>query len=348
MESGELRMVDYSFPNSQLSIRNSQLSSIMKTETPLSIDLKGLTKTYENGKVIALNDISLEVVKGELFGLIGPDGAGKTSLFRILTTVLLADKGTALVNGFDVVKDYQSIRNRIGYMPGKFSLYQDLSVEENLDFFATLFGTSIDQNYDLIKDIYEQIKPFKDRRAGKLSGGMKQKLALCCALIHKPEVLFLDEPTTGVDVVSRRELWDMLRKLKKQGITILVSTPYMDEAVLCERIALIQNGKIMTVDTPGNIVAAYPVKLYAVKAFNIYNLLTDLRQNERVESCYPFGEYLHVTLKNSSEDEARKLQEYADGKQHGNIEIKLVEPTIEDSFIRLMNENKEKQITSAI
>ena len=314
----------------------------MKTENTLSIDVKGLTKTYDNGKVVAIDDISLEVKKGELFGLIGPDGAGKTSLFRILTTVLLADKGAASVSGFDIVKDYQAIRNRIGYMPGKFSLYQDLTVNENLNFFATLFGTSIEENYGLIKDIYEQIKPFKDRRAGKLSGGMKQKLALCCALIHKPEVLFLDEPTTGVDVVSRRELWEMLRKLKKQGITILVSTPYMDEAVLCERIALIQNGKIMSVDTPENIIAAYPVKLYAVKASNIYKLLTDLRKNEQVESTYPFGEYLHVTLKNNNEQGAGELNVYAHQKEHTDVEIKLVEPTIEDSFIRLMNDNRNK------
>ena len=226
-----------------------------------AISVNGLTKTYDKGKVLAVDNVSFHVEKGELFGLIGPDGAGKTSIFRILVTVLLADKGDASVDGFDVVKDYQSIRNRIGYMPGKFSLYQDLTVKENLNFFASLFGTTIDENYDLIKDIYEQIKPFNNRRAGKLSGGMKQKLALCCALIHKPEVLFLDEPTTGVDVVSRREFWDMLKKLKKQGITILVSTPYMDEANLCERIALIQNGKIMSVDTPANIIAAYPVKL---------------------------------------------------------------------------------------
>ena len=249
-----------------------------------SVTLQHITKTYDKGKVLAVDDVSLDIDKGELFGLIGPDGAGKTSIFRVLTTVLLADKGTASVDGFDVVKDYQAIRNRIGYMPGKFSLYQDLTVKENLNFFATLFGTSIEENYDLIKDIYEQIKPFNNRRAGKLSGGMKQKLALCCALIHKPEVLFLDEPTTGVDVVSRREFWEMLKKLKQQGITILVSTPYMDEAVLCERIALIQNGRIMSVDTPQNIIATYPVKLYAMRAHNIYKLLSDLRKNEEVES----------------------------------------------------------------
>ena len=265
-----------------------------------AVTLQNITKTYDKGKVLAVDNVSLEIEKGELFGLIGPDGAGKTSVFRILTTVLLADKGTASVNGLDVVKDYQAIRRRIGYMPGRFSLYQDLTVKENLDFFATLFGTTIEENYTLVKDIYEQISPFNNRRAGKLSGGMKQKLALCCALIHKPEVLFLDEPTTGVDAVSRREFWEMLKKLKLQGITILVSTPYMDEAVLCERIALMQNGRIMSVNAPQNIVASYPVPLYAVKAGNIYKLLNDLRNSEEVESCFAFGEYLHVTLSNNN------------------------------------------------
>jgi ABC-type multidrug transport system ATPase subunit len=302
-----------------------------------SVQAEGLTKTYDQGKVLAVNNVSLNVEKGELFGLIGPDGGGKTSIFRILTTVLLADKGTAAVQGFDVVKDYRAIRNRIGYMPGKFSLYQDLTVQENLNFFATLFGTTIQQNYDLIKDIYEQIKPFNDRRAGKLSGGMKQKLALCCALIHKPEVLFLDEPTTGVDVVSRREFWDMLKNLKRQGTTILVSTPYMDEAVLCERIALIQNGRIMSVDTPGNIKAAYPTSIYAARADNIYKLLNDFRNNEKVDSAYPFGEYLHVTLKNETEYGIEQLNQYSAHNAHTHLEIKLVAPTIEDSFIRLMN-----------
>jgi ABC-2 type transport system ATP-binding protein len=206
----------------------------------MSITIQNISKSYNKGKVQALQDISLEVKKGELFGLIGPDGAGKTTLFRILTTLLFADSGKASVMGKDVVQDYKYIRNNVGYMPGKFSLYQDLTVAENLNFFATIFGTTIEENYDLIKDIYVQIEPFKNRRAGKLSGGMKQKLALSCALIHKPEVLFLDEPTTGVDPVSRKEFWEMLKRLQQKGITILVSTPYMDEAALCDRIALIQ------------------------------------------------------------------------------------------------------------
>src|SRR6186997_989368 len=232
-----------------------------------AVIVENIIKTYGKKKeVTALSDISFNISKGELFGIIGPDGAGKTSLFRILTTLLLADSGKVSVEGLDVVKDYKAIRKRIGYMPGKFSLYQDLSVEENLNFFATIFNTNIEENYDLIKDIYVQIEPFKKRKAGKLSGGMKQKLALSCALIHRPSILFLDEPTTGVDAVSRKEFWEMLKGLKKQGITILVSTPYMDEAVLCERIALIQHGKILQIDTPEAIIQSFPTKLYAAKS----------------------------------------------------------------------------------
>src|SRR6187397_3372655 len=236
-----------------------------------SVVVENIIKTYGKKKeVTALSDISFNVSQGELFGVIGPDGAGKTSLFRILTTLLLADSGKATVDGFDVVKDYKAIRKRVGYMPGKFSLYQDLSVEENLNFFATIFNTSIEENYDLIKDIYVQIEPFKKSKAGKLSGGMKQKLALSCALIHRPSILFLDEPTTGVDAVSRKEFWEMLKRLKRQGITILVSTPYMDEATLCDRIALIQEGKLLSVDTPGQLVASYPGTLYGVRSDTMY------------------------------------------------------------------------------
>jgi ABC-2 type transport system ATP-binding protein len=302
-----------------------------------SVELINITKTYNNGEVKAVDNVSFEVRKGELFGLIGPDGAGKTSIFRILTTVLLADSGTATVEGFDAVKDFQQIRNRVGYMPGRFSLYQDLTVAENLNFFATVFGTTVEANYELIKDIYDQIKPFNDRRAGKLSGGMKQKLALCCALIHKPEVLFLDEPTTGVDVVSRKEFWEMLDKLKKQNITIVVSTPYMDEAKLCDRIALIQGGKIMSIDEPARIVASYPKPLFAAKAGNIYKLLGDLNSDPEIESCYAFGEFLHVTL-HSEQDSELALQEIAGKYEHQGLEVKKVTPTIEDSFIRLMRD----------
>lgn len=305
-----------------------------------AVTLQHIHKTYNDGKVVAVENVSFEVKKGELFGLIGPDGAGKTSIFRILATLLLADKGKASVAGYDVVSGYRDIRNRVGYMPGRFSLYQDLTVKENLDFFATVFGTTIEENYVLIKDIYDQIQPFNNRRAGKLSGGMKQKLALCCALIHKPEVLLLDEPTTGVDVVSRKEFWDMLKRLKQQGITILVSTPYMDEANLCERIALIQKGKILSIDTPEKIIRSFPVQLYAAKSDNIYRLLNDFRENEQVDSCYAFGEFLHITLKQQDENSAAALQHYAEAKQHGNIVIKTITPGIEDSFIRLMNEKK--------
>jgi len=310
-----------------------------------SVVIKNLVKTY--GDLKALDDISFEVAKGELFGLIGPDGAGKTSIFRILTTLLLADSGTANVEGCDVVKDYRQIRNKVGYMPGRFSLYQDLTVAENLNFFAAIFGTSIEENYDLIKDIYDQIKPFSDRRAGKLSGGMKQKLALCCALIHKPEVLFLDEPTTGVDVVSRKEFWDMLAKLKKQDITIVVSTPYMDEAKLCDRIALIQSGKIMSIDKPETIVKNFPKPLFGAKAENIYKLLEDLRSDNAVESCYAFGEYLHLTLK-SEDSNPQTLIELAEKYQPDGLVVELITPTIEDSFIRLMNEHSDNETLKEI
>ncbi|PJJ08292.1 ABC-type multidrug transport system ATPase subunit [Flavobacterium sp. 1] len=300
-----------------------------------SVIAKNIIKTY--GDVKAVDDVSFEIKKGELFGLIGPDGAGKTSIFRILTTLLLADSGTASVEGHDVVKDYQAIRNRVGYMPGRFSLYQDLTVKENLTFFATVFGTTIEENYDLIKDIYDQIKPFNDRRAGKLSGGMKQKLALCCALVHKPEVLFLDEPTTGVDVVSRKEFWEMLAKLKKQNITIVVSTPYMDEADLCDRIALIQGGKIMSINEPQVIVQNFPKHLFAAKSDDIYALLKDLRADPTIESCYAFGEYLHFTLI-SDTDEKLVLKEISNKHNHEGFEVKRITASIEDSFIRLMKE----------
>lgn len=300
-----------------------------------SVIAKNIIKTY--GDVKAVDDVSFKIKKGELFGLIGPDGAGKTSIFRILTTLLLADSGTATVEGHDVIKDYQAIRNRVGYMPGRFSLYQDLTVKENLAFFATVFGTTIEENYDLIKEIYDQIKPFNDRRAGKLSGGMKQKLALCCALIHKPEVLFLDEPTTGVDVVSRKEFWEMLAKLKKQNITIVVSTPYMDEANLCDRIALIQGGKIMSIDEPQVIVKNFPKPLFAAKSDEIYTLLKDLRADSLIESCYAFGEYLHFTMI-SDTDEEQILKEIANKNNHKGFEVKKITASIEDSFIRLMRE----------
>lgn len=224
-----------------------------------AIEAIGLKKSY--GDVLALKGISFEVGKGEILGLIGPDGAGKTSIFRILTTLILPDEGRAVVDGLDVVEDYKELRTRVGYMPGRFSLYPDLSVKENLDFFAGIFGVTLEENYDLIAPIYRQIEPFKTRRAGKLSGGMKQKLALCCSLIHKPRVLFLDEPTTGVDAVSRVEFWEMLADLKKSGISILVSTPYMDEAARCDRVAFMTEGRILETLPPPEHLEEYFVEL---------------------------------------------------------------------------------------
>ncbi|MEO7767457.1 MAG: ABC transporter ATP-binding protein [Ferruginibacter sp.] len=303
-----------------------------------SVTVEHIVKTYGTKKepVVALKDISIDVAKGELFGVIGPDGAGKTSLFRILTTLLLADSGHARVDGFDVVKQYKEIRNRIGYMPGKFSLYQDLSVEENLRFFATIFNTSIAANYGLIKDIYTQIEPFKNRRAGKLSGGMKQKLALCCALIHRPSVLFLDEPTTGVDAVSRKEFWDMLKALKQQGISILVSTPYMDEAGLCDRVALIQSGSIMTIDSPENITKKFTKTMWSVSSAEMYRLLNDLQQYSNTEKCYAFGEFHHLVLKNDREGRD-EIMNYLLHLSHHEIELQTAQPNIEDCFIDLMS-----------
>lgn len=295
-----------------------------------------ISKTYNKGAVKAVTDVSFAVKPGELFGLIGPDGAGKTSLFRVLATLLLPDGGSASLGGFDVVKDYKEIRKRLGYMPGRFSLYQDLTVEENLAFFATVFNTTIETNYDLIRDIYVQIEPFKTRRAGKLSGGMKQKLALCCALIHRPEILLLDEPTTGVDTVSRKEFWEMLGRLKAEGITILVSTPYMDEATRCERIALMQDGSLLSVETPASIIAQYPGTLYAIRAANMSRLLQDLRKSEMLSSCNAFGEYHHLAFRHDTPEAHASLMRFLEVNTHEDVELKPVEPTIEDCFIRLM------------
>lgn len=303
----------------------------------MDVILNSISKTYNKGVTQAVSNVSFEVGQGELFGLIGPDGAGKTSIFRILTTLLLPDGGTASVNGFDVVKDYKTIRKNVGYMPGRFSLYQDLSVEENLNFFATVFDTDIKENYNLIKDIYVQLEPFKHRRAGKLSGGMKQKLALCCALIHRPTALFLDEPTTGVDVVSRREFWEMLKRLKQHGITILVSTPYMDEATLCERIALIQNGEIMSIDTPKATIKQFPDRLFAVKSNDMGRLLRDLRKIETIKTCHAFGESHHITFSDDHPNQPGDLLRILEAQRHGNIDLKQILPTIEDCFIRLMD-----------
>lgn len=295
-----------------------------------AIEIKNISKSY--GKIKALNDVSFEVKKGELFGLIGPDGAGKTTLFRLLTTLINPDAGSATVDGLDIMKDYRKIRTRVGYMPGRFSLYPDLSVEENLQFFAAIFGVTVEQSYHLVAPIYKQIEPFKTRRAGKLSGGMKQKLALSCALIHCPSVLFLDEPTTGVDAVSRSEFWDMLSNLKKQGITILVSTPYMDEASRCDRIALMNEGRILGIDTPENMVKAFDLPLYGVKAKNMFALLEVVRKQPGVLNCYPFGEMHHLVADASfNAEEMKKTLANVDG-----FCIEPVVPTIEDMFIKLM------------
>lgn len=296
------------------------------------IVIKGIGKSFED--TVALKDISFEVEPGELFGLIGPDGAGKTTLFRILTSLMIPDDGQAEVCGFDTVQDYKSIRKSIGYMPGRFSLYQDLSVEENLEFFATIFGTTIRENYALIEDIYVQIEPFRKRRAGKLSGGMKQKLALCCALIHRPKVLFLDEPTTGVDAVSRDEFWAMLKRLKTQGISILVSTPYMDEASLCDRIALIQKGSILAIDSPEAIRAGYPKHLYEVKSADFYQLLQDLRTAPFIDRVEPFGEFLHVSAFKPLD--VQEVDQFMRDKGHPDYFLRKAQPHIEDVFLDLM------------
>ncbi len=303
------------------------------------IKIHSISKSF--GDIKALQNISLEVEEGEIFGLIGPDGAGKTTLIRILTTLLLPDSGSASVMNMDVVKNFRPLRRLFGYMPGRFSLYEDLTVEENLELFASIFGTTIEENYYLIEDIYKQIEPFKTRRAGKLSGGMKQKLALSCAMIHKPDVIFLDEPTTGVDPVSRREFWQMLRKLKDHGITIFVSTPYMDEAGQCDRIALIQEGEILSIDTPQGIISRFDDKLYAVGSNKKHLLLKDLRDYKNARSVYLFGNYIHYTdwYEKMNRD---NLIAYLTQLGHEEIEIVKIEPTIEDCFLALMGDlNKE-------
>ncbi|MHB1920846.1 MAG: ABC transporter ATP-binding protein [Chitinophagaceae bacterium] len=297
------------------------------------IIVSGITKKY--GNLTALDGVSLEVNPGELFGLIGPDGAGKTTLFRILTTLLLADQGHGSVEGLDLVKDYRKIRTQMGYMPGRFSLYQDLSVQENLEFFATIFSTTLASQYENIREIYDRLAPFKDRRAGELSGGMKQKLALCCALIHQPRVLFLDEPTTGVDAVSRVEFWELLGRLRQRGITILVSTPYMDEAILCDRVALIQQGKILGVQTPAAIISAYGSPLYQVIADDPYPLLQQIRPQSFSASCYLFGDSLHLTL-SKVPDAQQKWEAFCRDYPGSPLKSTPIAAGIEDCFIQLM------------
>ncbi|MBP3228085.1 MAG: ABC transporter ATP-binding protein [Bacteroidaceae bacterium] len=301
--------------------------------TPI-VSVRELRKSYTRGRVEALRGVSFDVSEGEMFGLIGPDGAGKTTIFRILATLLLPDSGSATVDGLDIRRDYTALRHRIGYMPGRFSLYPDLTVGENLHFFASTFGTTVEENYDLVRDIYSQIEPFADRRAGKLSGGMKQKLALSCALIHAPRVLFLDEPTTGVDPVSRREFWQMLGALRRQyGISVIASTPYMDEAAECDRIALIQDGAFLTTDSPADIVRAYDKRLWAVSSDRMHQLLDDLRAWPHTETAFSFGEAYHVTV--TSDARPDNLRQFLENAGHRDVAVAETQPGIEDCFMAL-------------
>jgi len=297
-----------------------------------AIESSGISKKF--GEIQALKDISFDVNEGEIFGFIGPDGAGKTTLFRIITTLLLPDEGAMTILGFDCKIRFKELRRNIGYMPGRFSLYQDLSVEENLNFYATVFGTSVRENYDLISDIYSHIEPFKKRLAGKLSGGMKQKLALSCALIHKPGLLVLDEPTTGVDAVSRSEFWEMLKKLRQFNITIVVSTPYMDEAMKCDRVALIQEGQILSIDQPGKIRDGFSRKLFSAEAPEKYKLINALRNYPGTRTAYPFGDSVHVTFKKDDIDKA--VYEYLNRLGISNVTISECRAGIEDRFLELM------------
>ena len=302
----------------------------MSSDTFISV--RNLSKSF--GTVKALENISFGINPGELFGFIGPDGAGKTTLFRIITTLMIPDEGEVTVMGIDCIKGYKELRKEIGYMPGRFSLYMDLSVEENLNFYATVFGTTVKENYDLIAEIYSQIEPFKNRLAGRLSGGMKQKLALSCALIHKPALLVLDEPTTGVDAVSRAEFWEMLRNLKKHNITILVSTPYMDEAMRCDRVALIQEGKLLSVDQPEKVRDGFSRKLFSIAAAEKYRLIAALREYPDTFTAYPFGDSVHVTFKNNTYDAS--LKDFLSGKGITEVSITETKAGIEDRFLELM------------
>lgn len=296
------------------------------------IEINGVSKSY--GQLKALSDISLEVGQGEIFGLIGPDGAGKTTLFRIMTTLMLPDAGSGSICGLDIVRDYSRIRRIIGYMPGRFSLYQDLTVKENLDYFATLFGTTVSSSYGTIREIYSQIEPFRDRRAGKLSGGMKQKLALCCALVHKPAVLFLDEPTTGVDAVSRKDFWTMLSRIRESGVSVFVSTPYMDEASMCDRLAMIRDGKIIGTGTPAGIVSGYPYRLLAVEGQRMYPMLKILRAAEGVISCFSFGNSHHLAYDPARTGKEALLKTMR-AAGFDDCSVREISPGIEDCFMQL-------------
>ncbi len=302
------------------------------------IHTEHLSKSF--GQVRAINHVRLGVERGELFGLIGPDGAGKTTLFRILVTLLRPDEGIAWINGYHSIRDYRKIRNMIGYMPGRFSLYQDLSVQENLEFYATVFGTTIHENYEMIKEVYRHIEPFRDRLAGRLSGGMKQKLALSCALIHRPSILILDEPTTGVDAVSRKEFWEMLKHIQKEGITIMVSTPYMDEAARCDRIALMQKGSILGIDRPDRMPHSGRHPMYCLKSDNdLYGLLLKVRSQVPCKTAYLFGNEIHVTLK--KEDESTRAGSIVHSWNDPTLSWERMQPGIEDYFMELMVESED-------
>lgn len=300
-----------------------------------ALTVENLTKTYP-GKVVALKDINFTVDYGEIFGLVGPDGAGKSTLFNILTTLLFPDTGKMTLLGLDVEKDYLAVRHSIGYLPGTFSLYPDLTVEENLLFFATMYKSRIKDNMPMIRPIWKQLQPFKNRRAGKLSGGMKQKLALCCALIHKPRVLFLDEPTTGVDPYSRKEFWDILKTIQKQDVTVIVSTPYMDEATRCDRIALIQDGSIIKIDTPYQVIQDFKGQLFTFSTENIFALLKIMEHCPLSCNYYPFGEQLHVIFYESDDNTLLQFDAFLNENELTHGEIVRITPTIEDCFIELM------------
>ena len=303
----------------------------------MSLVIDHISKTF--GSVEALRELSLEISEGELFGLIGPDGAGKTTLFRIMASLMLPDGGNCTMLGYDVVKDFREIRRMIGYMPGRFSLYMDLTVEENLDFYARVFGSSIHDNYDLVRDVYEQIEPFRKRRAGRLSGGMKQKLALSCALIHRPRILILDEPTTGVDAVSRQEFWEMLKKIQREGITIVVSTPYMDEAGMCDRVALMQKGRILQVSSPADLGSDDAYILYSLRSNRgVYPFLNRLRCMEEVRHAWLFGDSLHVVMQDKG-DAGKVEAQLRQGEDPGLVWERIT-PGIEDEFMRLLEESE--------
>ena len=307
-----------------------------------AIEIKQLNKNYRTVK--AIEDISFSVAEGELFGLVGPDGAGKSTIFNILTTLLQPDSGKVSVLGLDVIKDYLKIRRKIGYLPGTFSLYPDLTVEENLRFFAVMYKSSIKENMDLIRPLWNQLSPFKKRPAGKLSGGMKQKLALCCALIHKPELLFLDEPTTGVDPVSRKEFWDILNSIQTQNITVLVSTPYMDEASRCNRIALIQNGHIIKIDTPQQIILDFEGQLFRIETTDIFHLLTIMENCQLNCNYYPYGNHLHIAFYGNIAELLPQFTQFLDNQQVSYKNLEAINPTIEDCFIELINKKEIRKV----